>query len=168
MLPTLPPASLLTQVRENGIYHHGVVFRARISQTLSIAIGLYHPSPPTDLLNYNLCPYRSVEDKFLLVVQHLHVRLKKTSLVSSSLLLQQFPKCIISLIWMVLEIEVSWPYSCCFVRCCRQDLFNIARRILVQFSSSFFSIISVHVMHPYCRIATTRAWKNDVLSYWIS
>ena len=41
---------------------------------------------------------------------------------------------------------------------------------LVQFPSSFFSVrwISDHVMHPYCRIDTTAAWKNCVLFYWIS
>ena len=32
-----------------------------------------------------------------------------------------------------------WPYSCCFVGCCLQDLFNIARYILVQFFSNTFS-----------------------------
>ena len=31
-----------------------------------------------------------------------------------------------------------WPCMSCFVGCCFQDLFNIARTILVQFPSSFF------------------------------
>ena len=50
-----------------------------------------------------------------------------------------------------------------------QDLFNIARSILVQFSSSFFSIrlVSVHVVHPCSSTDTTAAWKNCVLFYWI-
>ena len=49
-----------------------------------------------------------------------------------------------------------------FVECCFQDLFNIARSILVQFPSSFFSIclVSVHLVHPYCRIDMTIAWKK--------
>ena len=34
----------------------------------------------------------------------------------------------------------SWPYSCCFMGCCLQDLFNTARSILVKLLSSFFSI----------------------------
>ena len=52
-----------------------------------------------------------------------------------------------------------WLYSYCFVRCCFQDLFNIARSILVSLPLSFFSIrlVSVHVMHPYCSIDTTAA-----------
>ncbi len=43
------------------------------------------------------------------------------------------------------------PYSCLFVGCCLQDLFNTARSILVQLPSSFFSIhlVSVYVTHPY-------------------
>ena len=55
-----------------------------------------------------------------------------------------------------------WPCSCCFVGCCFQDLFNIARRILVQFPSSFYSIdlVSVHVVPPDSRHDTTAARKN--------
>ena len=55
-----------------------------------------------------------------------------------------------------------WLYSCCFVGCCFQNLFNIACSIFVQFPSNFFSIclFSVHVVHPYsCRDITT-AWKK--------
>ena len=45
---------------------------------------------------------------------------KSTSLISSSLLLQQCPACF-----------GKWPYSCCFVGYCLHDLFNIAHIILV-------------------------------------
>ena len=73
-----------------------------------------------------------------------------------------FPSCLIHLIWMVLEMESQWPYSCCFVGCCSQDLFNIAHSILVQLPSNFFSIciVSVHVVHQYSSIETTTAWKK--------
>ena len=54
-----------------------------------------------------------------------------TSLMSSSLLLQQCPACLVRLTWIVFVMGGRWPYSWCFVGCCRQDLFNIARSILV-------------------------------------
>ena len=68
---------------------------------------------------------------------------------------------------MILEMEVRWPYYCCFVGCCFQDLFSIARSILMQFPSSFFSN-RVHVVHPYIRMDTTDAWKKlrFILSDW--
>ena len=62
------------------------------------------------------------------------------SVMSSSLLLRLCPACLVRLIWIVLEMRGKWPYRCCFLGCCFQDLFNIARSILVQFPSSFFSI----------------------------
>ena len=52
---------------------------------------------------------------------------RSTSLMSSSLLLQQCPACLARLTWIVFR----WPYSWCLVECCHQDLFNIARNILV-------------------------------------
>ena len=45
--------------------------------------------------------------------------------MSSSLLLQQCPACLVCLILIVLVMGSRWPYSCCFVGCCLQDLFNI-------------------------------------------
>ena len=54
-----------------------------------------------------------------------------TSLISSSLLLQQCPACLVHLSWIVFMMGARWPYTWCLVGCCRQDLFNIARNILV-------------------------------------
>ena len=56
---------------------------------------------------------------------------KRTSLMSSSLLLQQCPACLVRLTWIVFVIGGRWPYSWCLVGCCCQDLFRIARSILV-------------------------------------
>ena len=56
---------------------------------------------------------------------------KSTSLMSLSLLLQQCPACLVRLTWIVFVIGGRWPYSWCLVGCCRQDLFKIARSILV-------------------------------------
>ena len=82
--------------------------------------------------------------------------------MSSSLLLQQCPACLVRLTWIVFVMGGRWPYSWCFVGCCLPDLFNIALNILVQLSSRFFSsrFVSVQVVHPYSSIDTTAAWKK--------
>ena len=87
---------------------------------------------------------------------------RSTSFMSSSLLLQLWPACLVRLTWIVFVMGGRWPYSWCFVGCCRQDLFNIARNILVWLPSSFFSsrIVSLQAVHPYSSIDTTAAWKK--------
>ena len=54
-----------------------------------------------------------------------------TSLMSSFLLLQQCSACLVRLTCIVFVMGGRWPYSWCLVGCSRQDLFNIARSILV-------------------------------------
>ena len=44
---------------------------------------------------------------------------KSTSLMNSSLLLQQCPACLVRLTWIVFVIGGRWPYSWCLVGCCR-------------------------------------------------
>ena len=56
---------------------------------------------------------------------------RSTSLMSSSLLLQQCPACLVRLAWIVFVMGGRWRYSWCLVGCCRLDLLNIARSILV-------------------------------------
>ena len=70
---------------------------------------------------------------------------RSTSLMSSSLLLHQCPACLVRLTWIVFVMGGRWPYNWCLVGCCRQDLFNIARSILVELPSSFFSSCFVTV-----------------------
>ena len=84
---------------------------------------------------------------------------RNTSLMSSSLLPQQCPASLVPLTWIVFVMRSRWPYSWCFLGYCLQDLFNIARSILVQLASSFFSsrLVSVQVVHPYSSIDTTAA-----------
>ena len=55
---------------------------------------------------------------------------KSMSLMSSSLLLRQCLSCLVHLTWIVFVMGDKKPYSCCFVGCCLQDLFSIARSIL--------------------------------------
>ena len=62
---------------------------------------------------------------------------RSTSLMSLSLLLQQCPTYLVRLILIVFVMGSRWPYSYCFVGCCLQDLFNIARNILVWLPSGF-------------------------------
>ena len=87
---------------------------------------------------------------------------KSTSLMSSSRLLQQCPACLVRLAWIVFVIGGRWPYSWYLVGCCRQDLFKIARSILVWLPSSFFSscFVRVYVVQPYSSIDVTAAWKK--------
>ena len=115
---------------------------------------LYYPSLLASFLDCVLCP-STVQ---VIMCEGVH----RTSLMSSSLLLQQCPVCLVHLIWMVLVMGGRWPYSCCFVGCCIQDLFKIARSSLVRFPSCFFSIrlVSVCVVHPYDRIDSTAVWKK--------
>ena len=70
--------------------------------------------------------------------------------------------CLVRLTLIVFVMGGRWPYSCCFVGCCLQDLFNTARSILVYLPSSFFSIVfvSVHEVHPFDSIDTIAAWKK--------
>ena len=78
---------------------------------------------------------------------------------------QQCPACFVHLTWMVCEMEGKWPYSCCSVRYCFQDLFKTVYSILVVFPSSFFStcFISDVVVHPYNSTDTATAWKKSLL-----
>ena len=98
----------------------------------------------------------------LLLLDHMWGVQKSSSLMNSSLLFQQCPAYLVRLTWIVFVIGGRWPYSWCLVGCCRQDLFKVARSILVQLPSSFFysRFARVHVVHPYSSIDTTAAWKK--------
>ena len=116
------------------IYHHHVVLPAWISLTLSrhfslsfIASGRSSGLHP--ISSQRCCMYvRAGRPAFARPYVGVH---RSTSLMSSSLLLQQCPACLVRLTWIVLVMGGRWPYNWCFVGCCFQDLFNIARNILV-------------------------------------
>ena len=99
----------------------------------SLATSPYYSSLLASLQGYILYPYIAAECMFELVVLLLlsHMRVWSTSLMSSSLLLQQCPACLVRLTWLVFVNGGRWPYSWCLVGCYHQDLFNIARSILV-------------------------------------
>ena len=116
--------STLTQ---NHHPHHHVVPEARISLTLShhdsksfIASGRSSGLHPVS--SHSCCMYvRAGRPAFARPYVGVH---RSTSLMSSSLLLQQCTACLVHLTWIVFVIGGRWPYSWCLVGCCRQDLFS--------------------------------------------
>ena len=115
-------------------HHHYVALVARISLTLSrhsslsfIALGRssgQHPVSSHSCWMY-VCAGRPAFARPCVGVH------KSTSLMSSSLLLQQCPACLVCLTWIVFVIGGRWLYSWCLVGCCHQDLFKITHNILV-------------------------------------
>ena len=146
--------------------HHNqqhVVLLARISLTLS-----YHSSRPsiTSGRSSRLHPV-SVQSccRWVLIGRSTLARPckgvhRRTLLMSSSLLLQLCPACLVRLNWMVLEMGGWWPYSCCFVGCCFQDSFNIARGIWLPWLSLTYYIINILSLY----IMTNRS--KDLLYTW--
>ena len=115
-------------------HHHHIALVARISLTLSrhsslsfIALGRSSGQQPVS--SHSCWMYvRAGRPAFARPCMGIH---KSTSLMSYSLLLQQCPACLVRLTWIVFVIGGRWPYSWCLVGCCCQDLFRIARSILV-------------------------------------
>ena len=115
-------------------HHHHVMLPAQISLTLSrhtslpfIASGRSSGLHPVSSQSW--CKYvRAGRPAFARPYVGVH---RSTSLMSSSLLLQQCPACLVRLTWIVFVMEGKWPYSWCLVGCCLHDLFNIARSIFV-------------------------------------
>ena len=121
-------------ILDKNIHQNRVVLPARISLILSRHFSLsfidsgrssgLHP-----VSSHSWCMYVRA-DRPALARPYMGVH-RSTSLMNSSLLLLQCPACMVRLIWMVFVMGGRWPYSWCFVGCCCQDLFNIARNILV-------------------------------------
>ena len=115
-------------------HHHHVVPLARISLTLSchpslsfIASG--RSSELHRVFSHSCCIYvRAGRPAFAWPYAGVH---RSTSLMSSSLLLQQCPACLVRLAWIVFVMGGRWPYSWWLLGCYCQNLFNIARSILV-------------------------------------
>ena len=115
-------------------HHHHVVLPAWISLTLSrhfslsvIASGRSSGLHPVS--SHSCCKYvRAGHPAFARPYVGFH---RSTLLMSYSLLLQQCPACLARLTWIVFVMGSWWPYRWCFVGSCLQDLFNIARSILV-------------------------------------
>ena len=115
-------------------HHHHVVLVARISLTLSRHFSLSFIASGRSFGQHSVSSHscwmyvRAGRPAFARPCVGVH---KSASLMSSSLLLQQCPACLVCLTWIVFMIGGRWPYSWCLVGCCRQDLFKIACSILV-------------------------------------
>ena len=135
-------------------HHHHVVPPARISLTLSRHISLsfiasgrssgIHP-----VSSYSCCMY-FLAGRPALARPYVGVH-RITSLMSSSLLLQQCPVCPLRLTWIVFVMGGRWPYSWCPVGCCRQDLFNIAPNILVYCRPASSPVVLLASKYPHDR-----------------
>ena len=120
----------MTHTHTHIYYHHHVLLLARISLTFTrhfslsfIASG--RSSELHSVCSHSCCMYvRADRLAFARPYVGFH---RSTSFMKSSLLLQQYPACLVRLTWIVFVMGGRWPYSWCFVGCCRQDLFNIAR-----------------------------------------
>ena len=90
-----------------------------------LAITPYRSSLLAGPQGYTLYPHRAVVCRFklvtLLLLSHVKGVHRSTSLMSSSLLLQQCPACLVRLTWIVFVMGDRWLYSCCFVGCCLLD-----------------------------------------------
>ena len=115
-------------------HHHHDVLLAWISLTLSryfslsfIASGRSSGLHPVS--SHSCCIYvQAGRPTFARAYVRVH---RSTSLISSLLLLQQCAACLVCQAWIVFVMWSRWPYSWCLVGCYHQDLFNIARSILV-------------------------------------
>ena len=106
-------------------HHHHVEPLARISLTLSHHFSLSFITSGRSsglhlVSSHSCCMYvRAGCPAFAWPYVGVH---RCTSLMSSSLLLQQCPASLVHLAWIVFVMGSRWPYSWCLVGCCRQDL----------------------------------------------
>ena len=138
-------------------HHHHVVPLARISLTFSFATSPFSSSPLAGLQRYIPYPHRAAVCMFelvvLLLLGHMGGVHRSTSLMSSSLLLQQCPACLVRVTWIVFVMGGRWLYSWCLVACCSQhscvilftnpfaragyDTWSIFKRSLTGLNSEF-------------------------------
>ena len=148
-----------------NVCSHHVVPPARISLTLSRHFSLsfivsgrssgLHP-----VSSQSCCMYvRASRSAFVRPYVGIH---RSTSLMSSSLLLQQCPACLVRLTCTVFVMGGRWPYSWCYVGVASRTCSILLETFLCNYHLTFFSscLVSVQVVHPYSSIDTTAAWKK--------
>ena len=130
----IPRFELLRSLYIQAYHHHHVVPLARIFLTLSgyfslsfIASGR---SSGLHLVSSHSCWMYVPAGRPAFALPYVGAH-RSTSHMSSSLLLQLCPACLVRLTWIVFVMGGRWPYSWYLVGCYRQDLFKIDRNILV-------------------------------------
>ena len=142
---------------------------AQSSQILSLSLSLsLYPSLLANLIDCIKCLYRAYVYKFLLISQLCCVLVhKRMSLMSASLFLQQCPVYLVHLIWMVCEMGIKWPYSCCFLSaaskiCSKQHAASLCNSYLA------FSLVFLSESRWYIH-TVVQMWlqlgKNPILFY---
>ena len=144
-------------------HHHHIALVARISLTLSrhsslsfIALGRSSGQQPVS--SHSCWMYvRAGRPAFARPCVGIH---KSTSLMSSSLLLQQCPACLVRLTWIVFVIGGRWPYSWCLVGCCCQDLFRIV--------FSFFKHLYITIQFSVSTVSMSKTVQFQTIQFSIS
>ena len=145
-------------------HHHHIVLAARISLTLSrhsslsfIALGRSSGQQPVS--SHSCWMYvRAGRPAFARPCVGIH---KSTSLMSSSLLLQQCPACLVCLTWIVFVIGGRWLYSWCLVGCCCQDLYiHIYNDFYIHKRIHMYSCKHIFVIY-WAKISNTNENIND-------
>ena len=117
-----------------GMTRPGIERRSPGSLAYTLATRPYRLLLPGTLPGYILYRYRAA---FAKICEGVHWSMLH---MSSSLLLQQCPACLIRLTWIVFVMDGNWPYSCCTVL----PLWS------VQLSSQHFWVIAVKLfLHTF-------------------
>ena len=148
------------------IIHHQVVPPARISLALSrhfslsfIAFGRSSGLHPVS--SHNCCMYvRAGRPAFARPYAGVH---RSTSLMSSSLLLQQCPACLVRLTCIVFVMGGNWPYSWCLVGCWRMGMLQC------NSCTDWYAINThQHVYKIYLQVHSDLNWLYVLGSYlWV-
>ena len=141
-------------------HHHDVVLPARISLTLSrhsslsfIASGWFSGLHPVSSQRCCISVHAG-RPAFARLYEGGGGGNWRTSLMSSSQLLQQCPACLVRLTLLVFVMGGRWPYSWCFMGVLPPGLVNLPSRFF------YIHLVSVHVVHPYSSNEKTVAWKK--------
>ena len=85
---------------------------------------------------------------------------RRTSLMSSSLLLQQWPACLVILTWIVFVMGGKWPYSCSIVGCCLVQEIRVQSQVALYQRLNKWYLIPPYVTLSIIRYVSRVKWSN--------